>query len=235
MICRGCRSVFFVSFGKLPTFYRVNVTFDFVNDQRAQGNSRICGLYWIVRYFMMENGRVTIIMQLLKHLNPKSIIGKIFAFIVLLILLILAIRSAINEEGVKSKVDNTIQLMNHQQFENLNGTTKISRYDQYFGVLTTYWIHNKSMTIEMVNGTFSLMDEQLDELFRFMDRCYSIHGCEIYNMTHDNNCVLCSYSIKMRKSEIRLCLDIYKKMSGALLNGFILHYHVLSSMYLMRE
>ena len=47
LICRGCRSVFFDSFGKLPTFYGVNVTFDFVNDQRVQGNSRICGLYCV--------------------------------------------------------------------------------------------------------------------------------------------------------------------------------------------
>ena len=61
MICRGCRSVFFDSFGKLPTFYGINDTFDFVNDQRVQGNSRICGLYWIiVRDFMMENRRVMI-------------------------------------------------------------------------------------------------------------------------------------------------------------------------------
>lgn len=47
LICRGCRSIFFDSFGKSPTFYGINDTFDFVNDQRVQGDSRICGLYCI--------------------------------------------------------------------------------------------------------------------------------------------------------------------------------------------
>ena len=47
LICRGCRSIFFDSFGKSPAFYGINDTFDYVNEQRVQGDSRICGLYCI--------------------------------------------------------------------------------------------------------------------------------------------------------------------------------------------
>ena len=56
LICKGSKSIFFDSFGKLPNFYNLGY-FEQVNKSRLQGKSKICGLYCVLFAHQLAQGK----------------------------------------------------------------------------------------------------------------------------------------------------------------------------------